>query len=211
MKNMFFDLDGTLIDSSEGITKAAEYALNYYGVKVENRKNLKKFIGPPIYDSFSKYYNFDKEKSKQAVSKFREYYSKIGILESRLYDGIKELLRDLYEGGNNLIIATSKPQVFTERILAIHQIDKYFKFICGATLDGSLIDKADIIKCGIDELNIVNKEECIMVGDTKFDIIGAKENNMNSIGVMYGFGSKDDFEDATYIAQNVEELRKILM
>ena len=210
IKNVFFDLDGTLTDSREGIINGFEYALRYFGIQVEDRKYLEKFIGPSLAESFKAEYKFDEEKTKLAVAKYREYYSTRGLKENKLYAGIKELITDLANNNINIILATAKPQIFAEQILEDFEIKKYFKFISGATLDGSRLKKGDIIKYAIDNLEQIKLEECIMVGDRRHDIEGAKENSMKSIGVTYGFGSEEELKTAgaDYIAHNAEELKK---
>lgn len=213
IKNVFFDLDGTLTDSREGIINGFEYALNHFGIKLEDRKYAEKFIGPSLADSFRSEYKFDEEKTALAVEKYREYYSTRGLKENKLYDGMKELIIELVKSNKNVILATAKPQVFSEQILENFGIKQYFKFISGATLDSSRNRKADIIKYAIDNLESINLEECIMIGDRYHDIEGAKENNMKSVGVTYGFGTEEELvaAGANYIAHNADELKNILL
>jgi len=213
IKNVFFDLDGTLTDSREGIINGFEYTLNYFGIKLEDKKYAEKFIGPSLADSFRSEYHFDEEKTALAVEKYREYYSTKGLKENKLYDGIKELIIELVNNNINVILATAKPQIFSEKILENFKLKQYFKFISGATLDASRNRKADIIKYALDNLEQINLDECIMVGDRRHDIEGAKENNMKSIGVTYGFGSETELEKAgaNYIVHSVEELKNILL
>lgn len=212
IKNVFFDLDGTITDSREGIINGFEYALGHLGIKLEDRKYAEKFIGPSLAESFKTEYKFDEEKTKFAMEKYREYYGRKGLKENKLYEGIKELIIDLANNNINVILATAKPQIFAEQILEDFEIKKYFKFIGGSTLDGSRGRKADIIKYDLKNLDLNSLEECIMVGDRYHDIEGAKENNMKSIGVTYGFGSEQELKTAgaDYIAHNVEELKNIL-
>lgn len=211
IKNVFFDLDGTLTDSSEGILNGFEYTLAHFNIKVENRKALERFIGPSLADSFKEEYHFDEKQTEIAINKYREYYATKGLKENKLYEGIKELIMELSKS-KNIILATAKPQVFSEQIIENFGIKKYFKFISGSTLDGSRGRKADIISYAINNLEPINIEECIMVGDRKHDIEGAKENNMRSIGVTYGFGTEEELKKAgaDYIAHNVEELKNII-
>ena len=213
IKNVFFDLDGTLTDSREGIINGFEYALKHFGIKLEDRKYAEKFIGPSLADSFRSEYKFDDEKTALAVAKYREYYSTRGLKENKLYDGMKELIIELVNNNKNVILATAKPQVFSEKILENFGLKQYFKFISGATLDASRNKKADIIKYAIQNLEPINLEECIMVGDRYHDIAGAKENNMKSIGITYGFGTEEELvkAGANYIAHNAEELKNILL
>lgn len=213
IKNVFFDLDGTITDSREGILNGFDYALAYFNIKVKDRKALEKFIGPSLAESFENEYGFNKEQTTLAISKYREYYSVKGLKENELYEGLKELIIELAKNNINVILATAKPQVFAEQILEDFDMKKYFKFISGATLDGTRNGKAVIIKYAIDNLENIDLEETIMVGDRKHDIEGAKENNMKSIGVTYGFGSEEELRKAgaDYIAHNAEELKSILL
>lgn len=212
IKNVFFDLDGTITDSREGIINGFEYALNYFGIKLEDRKYAEKFIGPSLSDSFRNEYKFNEQKTALAIEKYREYYSTIGLKESKLYEGIEELIKDLAKD-RNIILATAKPQIYSTKILENYGLKKYFRFISGATLDGTRGEKTDIIKYALDSLNPIDIEECIMVGDRYHDIEGAKTNNMKSIGVTYGFGSEEELKiaGANYIAHNADELRNILI
>lgn len=213
IKNIFFDLDGTITDSREGIINGIEYALRYFEMEAGDRKYLEKFIGPPLSESFRNEYNFDEKQVEIAVQKYREYYSVKGLKENKLYDGLKELIIDLEKHNRNVILATAKPQIFSEEILEFFKIKQYFKFISGATMDNSRNQKSDIIKYAIDSLKITNLEECIMIGDRQYDIIGAKENNIKSIGVTYGFGSEKELKQAgaNYIAHNAQEIKDIIL
>lgn len=213
IKNVFFDLDGTITDSREGIINGFVYALEHFGLEVEDKKYLERFIGPSLLETFINEYGFDEDKANLAIEKYREYYSQKGLKESDLYDGIRELIKDLASNNINVILATAKPQVYSEQILENYGIKKYFKFVSGATLDGSRNEKADIIKYALNSIEGINIEECIMVGDRHYDIDGAKENNMKSIGVTYGFGTEKELKDAgaNFIAHNADDLRSILM
>lgn len=134
---IFMDLDGTISDPKEGITKAVAHALSYYGIQVENLDTLEKFIGPPLLDSFQDFYGFSEEQSREAVGKYREYFSRQGLFENVLYDGMKELLAEVTSQGKKIVIATSKPEVYTVQILKYFEIEQYFYFFAGSTLDGS--------------------------------------------------------------------------
>lgn len=209
-QNLLFDLDGTLIDPKEGITNSFKYALSYFNIKVQKTQDLYKFIGPPLIDTFSKYYEFNKEDTEIAIAKYREYFTKEGIFENKLYKGIPEMLESL--SNKTIILATSKPELFAKQILEDLKLSKYFKFICGSTLDYTRSNKKDIIQYILDE-NDLSIENTIMIGDREYDIIGAKETRIDSIGVLYGYGSLEELEKAgaTYVAQNVEELKNILI
>lgn len=212
-KYVLFDLDGTLTDSFEGITKSVQYALRHYNIEVDNLEELRKFIGPPLVDSFKAFYNFNDEESKKAVEKYRERFSKTGIFENRVYDGIYELLEELKAENKILIVATSKPKIFADRIIKHFNLDKYFDDICGSNLDGTLNNKSEVIAFAIKNNKIKNLNQVIMSGDRKHDIIGAKQNGIESVGVLYGYGNLEELtnEHADYIAHDVSELGKIIL
>ena len=208
----FMDLDGTITDPKEGITKSVAYALNHYGIKVENLDTLEKFIGPPLSDSFQEFYGFDREKSLEAVEKYREYFKDRGIFENELYSGMEQLLKNVTEHGGKLVLATSKPKIFAKRILEYFHIAEYFTFAAGSTLDTTRNKKADVIRYALDSLGI-EPEDAVMVGDRKQDVIGAKENGMECIGVLFGYGDREELEaaGADRIVETVEDLEKEMM
>ena len=213
---ILLDLDGTMTDSSEGITKSVSYALSKYGISVSSLSDLNCFIGPPINKSFMKYYGFDEKKAEQAILYYRENFTKEGIYQNKLYEGIYSLLEKLKKNGKKLYVATSKPSVFTEIVLKHFNIYEFFDGVCGANLDGSRIEKNEIIKYILDNQienskNLLN--EIVMVGDTRYDVLGAQNNNINSIAVTYGFGFVEGFENCspTYMAGSVRELEEILL
>ena len=211
-KYIFFDLDGTLTDPQEGITNCVKYALESFGIRETDYSKLMRFIGPPLVYSFSEYYGFDKEKSLAAVAKYRERFADIGIFENRAYDGIETVLQKLVDTSHILVLATSKPKVFADRIMTKYRLRPYFKLICGSELDGTRNDKNEVIEYAIDKLQIP-REKIIMVGDRRQDIIGAKKCGIASCGVRYGYAEPDELENAgaDYIAENLEELLEILM
>ena len=191
-----FDLDGTITDPGEGITNSVMYALKKYGIIETDRTALYKFIGPPLYSSFEKYYGFSHNQSIEAVEFYREYYRDTGIFENLVYSGVEDMLSTLKARGKTVVLATSKPEIFAKRILEHFGLAKYFDFVAGATLDGSLINKADIIAYALDTLNITDKSRCVMIGDRLHDIEGAKQNGIFSVGVTYGYGSFEELSDA---------------
>jgi len=212
IKNILFDLDGTIIDSSEGIMKAFKYALEYFNIKVDDN-SIRKLIGIPINEMFSRTCDLKPEQIEIGIKKYREYYSTKGISENSLYDGMKELLIDLKNEGKRLIIATSKPAVYAEKILEEQKIKDCFDFISGATLDGSRRKKEDVIAYAINNIDSIKLEECIMIGDRSEDIKGAKSNNIKSIGVTYGFGTKEELSEsnADYIVTKVDDIKRIVI
>lgn len=210
---ILFDLDGTLTDSGEGITKSVQYALKSFGILVDDLKELNKFIGPPLKDSFKEYYNFDEEKAQLGLVKYREYFAEKGIYENKLYDGIPELLEVLKKNNKKIVLATSKPEVYARQILQYFKIDKYFDFAAGADFEETRVNKGDVIKYALQEANITDLSKVIMVGDREHDIIGAKENNIKSVGVLYGFGDVIELTQARaeHIVKDTEELLNILL
>lgn len=210
--HIFFDLDGTLINSGLGIINAVKYALNKYGIKENNPIILKSFVGPPLNQQFIDCYNFSFEQSLEAVQYFREYYSIKGILENNVYPQIPELLNILAQNDLKLLIASSKPEKFVNMILAQHNLLKYFSFIGGSLLDGSRINKDDVISYVINEMQINNFNDCLMVGDRKYDILGAKKFKFTSVGVTYGYGDYSELQKAKadYLIDNPLDLINII-
>ena len=210
---ILFDLDGTITDSGEGITKSVQYALKFFNISVDNLEDLRKFIGPPLKESFKEYYKFDEEKANLALVKYREYYADKGIYENNLYDGIIEFLDALKKNGKTIVLATSKPEVYAKEILKYFKIDKYFTFVAGSDFEETRVKKGDVIKYALEGAKISDLSKAIMIGDREHDIIGAKENNIKSIGVLYGFGDVIELTQARaeYIASNIKELLNILL
>ncbi len=211
-KYIFFDLDGTLTDPQEGITKCVKYALEHYGIHETDYSNLKRFIGPPLVYSFQEYYGFNKEKALGAVAKYRERFSDVGLFENKVYDGIYDLLQKLNDSAHVLVLATSKPKIFADRIMAKYRLRPYFRLICGSELDGTRNDKNEVIDYAIEILKCP-REKVIMVGDRKHDIIGAKECGIVSCGVRFGYAEEGELEEAgaDFIADTIEDLLPILM
>ena len=208
-----FDLDGTLTEPGEGITNSVMYALEKFGIHETDRSTLYRFIGPPLLDSFMQFYGMPQEQAEQAVAAYREYFGVKGLFENRVYDGIPQLLQMLCDQGKTLALATSKPEVFTLRILEKFDLKKYFTHVGAASLDSSRSQKADVIRhtlhlCGDPALDAV-----VMIGDRKHDVLGAIENGIPSIGVLYGYGDRPELEKAgaDVIAQSVEHLKEIVL
>ncbi len=210
---ILFDLDGTLTNPAEGITNSVEYALKKMSVTVENKKDLNKFIGPPLLESFENYFNFTKDESLQALGFYREYFKSKGILENFLYDGIRELLQILVNSGKRLCVATSKPEPFANSILAHFDLLKYFEFVAGSNLDGTRAKKNEVIEYALNKCSFSDKTKVIMIGDREHDIIGANKCDVASIGVLFGYGSREELEaaGAAYIADTVSDVEKILL
>lgn len=208
---ILFDLDGTITDPGLGITNSVMYALNKFGIS-DKRENLYKFIGPPLAQSFQTYYGFDEKKAKLGIQYYREYYTVDGIFENIVYDGVEEILKSLRQDGRKILMATSKPEKFANQILEHFHLSSYFDFVAGATMDESRVTKADVISYAIENFGITDLNEALMVGDREHDILGAKAVGIDSMGVLYGYGSREELEKAgaKYITETVKELSKLL-
>lgn len=211
-KYVLFDLDGTLTDSQDGIMTAIEYALEYYGIQVKERDSLRPFLGPPLSESMQKYCGFDRVKAVEAVEKFREYYNTRGKFENKVYPGVESMLKAVQETGCRLYVATSKPEEIAREILEHFGLAGYFDYIGGATSDDSRVKKSDVVRYVMDKAGIVRADEAVMVGDRKHDIVGAKENGLEAVGVLYGYGDRQELEaaGADYLAEQAEEIIRFL-
>lgn len=211
-KAVFFDFDGTLADSSEGITKGVAYTLRRYGIEPPPLCELNCFIGPPLAESFERYYGFSRERGMELEYVFREYYDTVGINECRLYEGIKDLLSNLRAAGKTVAVASSKPEKHILPLLENFDIRKYFDIVSAADVENGLIEKADVVKKTLSEAGL-DPSECLMIGDTGYDIIGAHKNGMDCAAVSWGFGSRDEFLrlGADFVVDSVRELEKILI
>lgn len=212
MKYILIDLDGTITDPKLGITKSIQYALKFYHIMEEDLDSLCKFIGPPLRTSFMEYYGFNEEKTEEAVAKYREYFAVTGLYENEVYEGMKELLSNLKAEGKTLIVATSKPEIFAQKILDHFELSQYFDGICGATLDNTRGTKEEVIRYALKQHNIEELSEVIMVGDRLHDMEGAKAVGIASIGVLYGYGSREELEEAgaDWIAATVHDLYELI-
>ena len=216
MKNyqyILFDLDGTLTNLQLGITTCVAYALESFGIHTENPEELRKFIGPPLKESFVKYYNMTDGEGDRAVEKYRERFATVGLYENEVYEGIPELLQKLKAQGKTLLVATSKPTVYSDKILEHFGLKEYFSYIVGSELDGTRVNKAEVIQYALEQMKITESEKIVMIGDKEHDMIGAGICGVDSIGVLYGFGEREELENhgATYIAETVSDLEKILL
>lgn len=209
---ILFDLDGTLTDPKEGITKSVAYALKSFGIEVEDLNTLCKFIGPPLKESFMKYYGMNSEDGDKAVETYREYFKPYGVYENEVYEGIPELLAGLKLSGKKVVLATSKPTVFARTILEHFDLTQYFDVVVGSELDGRRVDKAEVIEYALQLAGVTDKAQVVMIGDREHDVIGAKKNELASIGVTYGYGSREEHEacEADVIVESVGELARVL-
>ena len=210
--HIFFDLDGTLINSAPGITHSAQYALRKMGIEPPPAEQLTCFIGPPLADSFSKFFGFSPEQSQAAVAYYREYYRERGILECGLYNGIAELLQALRKCGVMCALATCKPHLFATQILKNLGIDPYFAVIAGPELDGTRGTKQEVIAHAAEQLALNDLSCAVMVGDRDNDILGAKHHGMNSVGALWGFGTREELTaaGATYLSTSPRHLVQLL-
>lgn len=212
-QTILFDLDGTLTDPAEGITNSIVHSLTYYGISVADNRELYDFIGPPLHESYMRKFGMDEKTAFEAIEHYREYFGMKGLLENEVYDGIDQMLRQLHAAGKKLLVATSKPEVFSVRILEHFGLAKYFKVICGAPLHPPKnYGKADVIREALERAGITDLHNIVMVGDRKHDIIGAHNVGIPAVGVLYGYGDREEHEDcrADYIVSSVSELAELL-
>ena len=211
-QTILFDLDGTLTDPGEGITNSVAYSLRHYGIDVADRRELYKFIGPPLYESYINFYGFSEAQAHEAVEVYREYYRPKGIFENRVYDGIPELLRTLKAAGKTLLVATSKPEGFSRQILEHYGLSGFFDFVAGSTLDGSRIRKGDVIAYALSRTG-ADPKSCLMIGDREHDVLGAAEHGIPCLGVTFGYGSRHELKQAgaIYVANSVDDISRFIL
>ena len=227
---ILFDLDGTLTDPKLGITTCVQYALKIFGIEEENLDKLESFIGPPLLDSFKEFYGLSHEQALLGQEKYRERFAVTGWLENEMYPGIDAMLRLLSERGVKLAVASSKPEVFVEKILVHFGIREYFTAVVGSELDGRRVNKDEVVLEALRQLGVINeadaerylkekeftgskRTDCAMVGDRKFDVEGAKAMKLVSVAVSYGYAQGDELTlaEPDHMADTVEELQRILM
>lgn len=213
-----FDLDGTLTDPREGITRSVQYALRYFGIEEPDLKKLEPFIGPPLKASFKEFYGLSEQQARKAIDVYRERFAPIGVLENKIFPGTEGLLKKAKDKGCRLAVASSKPYVFVKQILEHFGIDGYFEVIVGSELDGTRDAKEEVVEEALRRLGILDmekdkrRERCAMIGDRRFDINGAKAHGLTGIGVSFGFAGEGELEEAgaDYIAESMEELADFL-
>lgn len=211
---ILFDLDGTLFDTSEGITKCVQYALSFFGIEENNRANLLRFIGPPLAEAFEEYYGFSCEKAVLAQEKFRERYSRIGVYECSPMAGAAECLQALHAKEKILCVATCKPENFACMILEKYSFSRYFTVIVGSEKDERRTHKNEVIETVFSRIGISNaRGRSVMVGDRKHDILGAKQCGIESVGIRVGFANENELENAgaDYIVNDFRALTKLLL
>lgn len=208
---ILFDLDGTLTDSGPGIMNGFEYALGKMGIDIPDRSSLRKFVGPPLGDSFEKTLGFSPEDAAKGIAFYREYYANKGVYENDVYPGVFELLDKLKASGKKMIVATTKAELMANVVMDHFGLRKYFDLMV-ASNNTDRKNKIDVLKYAI-ENGGVDVEKAVMIGDRFYDVTGALHFGIDSVGVLYGYGSRQELEDAgaTYIAETVDDLNGILL
>lgn len=193
---IFFDLDGTLTDSALGITNSVKYALEKMNLPMLSEETLRKFVGPPLSYSFEHFCQIDRETAQKAVAVYREYFAETGLFENEVYTGILEMLKDLRENDRKLVVATSKPEIYSVRIMKHFRLDSYFDYIAGSSMDESRNTKEKVIRYAMEQMGITDSKEVLMVGDREHDVIGAKACGIDCLGVLWGYGSEAELKEA---------------
>jgi phosphoglycolate phosphatase len=212
-EHIFFDLDGTLSDSAPGIINSVLFALSKLGIEEPNRARLTCFVGPPLLESFPKYYGLTGSKLTAAVNFFREYFREKGIFENSMYPGIPETLDRLGKAGRKLLVATSKPENSARDILERYGIADRFEFIGGSVLDESRTKKDEVIGYCMQTVGISDPSKILMVGDRSHDVLGAKTLSIDCMGVLYGYGDEAELisAGAKYIAATVSDVSRLIL
>lgn len=211
---LFFDLDGTLTNPKEGITKCVQYALRSFGIEEPDLDKLECFIGPPLMDSFMEYYGMTPVQARQAMEKYRERFRDTGIFENQVFPGVPAMLEALQRQGKKLVIASSKPEEFVLRILEKYEIRSYFYEVVGASMDEKRSAKAEVIQEAFRRLRITEEQKAgvLMIGDRKHDVEGAKACGIDCLGAYVGFARPGELEQAgaDYIVRTIEEMSQFL-
>tara|TARA_B110000211_G_C13987031_1_gene512199 strand:+ start:267 stop:914 length:648 start_codon:yes stop_codon:yes gene_type:complete len=214
MKNHFvlFDLDGTITDSSEGIINSIQYALNKMGLHEDDKEKLRSYVGPSLKQTFLSNYFPDGDQYKEAIVHYRTYYAEKGIFENKLYDGIIDVFEAIKKEGGHIALSTAKPTYFAKIILKYFNINEYFDVVVGSHLDGTRTEKKEIIYETLDQLGLPDPNNCYMIGDREYDIIGAKYHNLKTIGVSYGYAPSGELEAVTptHIVSNPSEITNVI-
>ena len=208
-KNILLDLDGTILDSGSGIIKSVQYVLDHFSMYHEPEEKLRKFIGPALLDSFMNFYGFSKEKAEEAVEYFRDYYPEKGMFDAFIYPGMRECIEKMAGDGKKLVLLTSKPIFFASQILQHFGLSDYFFMEIGPDLSEQSSDKTRLIEKALREGNFL-KEDCLMVGDTKYDILAAKDVGIDSVAALYGYGEVEEISIAKYSIEKPLDLLSIV-
>lgn len=208
---LLFDLDGTLTDSTEGIVRCLEYALERMGFDIPEDKN--KFLGPPLYRSFAEFCGMNEGQVNEAVRIFRERYSTVGLFENRVYEGVPEMLKRLRDGGKRIMVATSKPEVYAVRIFDRFGLSQFFEIVGGANINGTRNDKDEVIEYVLEKAGISDRSSVLMIGDRRQDVIGAHKTGLKCMGILWGFGSIEELTEAgaDFIAETPEKAADMLL
>lgn len=208
---LLFDLDGTLTDSTEGIVRCLEYALERMGFDIPEDKN--KFLGPPLYRSFAEFCGMNEEQVNEAVRIFRERYSTVGLFENRVYEEVPEMLKRLRDGGKRIMVATSKPEVYAVRIFDRFGLSQFFEIVGGANINGTRNDKDEVIEYVLEKAGISDRSSVLMIGDRRQDVIGAHKTGLKCMGILWGFGSIEELTEAgaDFIAETPEKAADMLL
>lgn len=211
--HLLFDLDGTLTDPAKGVFTAIQFALRNMNKEPLSETALRKFIGPPLSVSFAEFCGFDEAQVNEAVRLYRVYYNERGKFENTVYPGAEEFLREMKNIGKTLLVATSKPEPVATEVLEHFGLAQYFTDIVGSDPQNFNSTKAEVVSDALKRGNVTDLSSAVMIGDRKHDIIGAKENNLRAIGVLYGYGSREEFEaaGAWRVAKDFEEVKKIIL
>ncbi len=212
LENLFFDLDGTLIDSADGIINGLIYAFEKLGGAIPERKELYRFIGPPLDVSFKTFYSMSDKTAERAIRFYREYYSEKGVFEFSVYDGVEKMLANLYNSGKKLYLATSKPEVFAKQILKKAGLDVYFTAVVGSLIPSGRDSKSEVIGYLLENYDI-DPKKTVMIGDRFYDVVGAHKLSLPAIGVLYGFGDRAEMEEysAEAVAQTPDDVTDIIL
>lgn len=210
-ENIFFDLDGTLTDSGRGIIHSVLYALKKMAIGEPRPDELSRFIGPPLHHTFRTRYGLTHEEADRAVGFYREYFSETGWSENQVYPGISTMLSRLVKK-YRMFVVTSKPEVFARRIIAHFELEPFFENITGSGLDHTMTDKTELIRYTLSRYEL-DPAATTMVGDRKYDIIGARNNNVRAAGVLYGYGTEAELleHSADHLLTTVEDLGRFLL
>lgn len=210
---LLFDLDGTITDSEEGILNSVRYSLSKYGIQNPDSILLRKFIGPPLVRSLVEHFRFSDEDAKTAVSYYREYFSKRGIYENKLYPGIDRLLQSLSDEGKSIILATAKPTYYARKILKHFKIGHLFTEVVGSNMDGTRIDKTEVLQHILNQYRDKNPELFIMIGDRQSDMMAAEQFGIKKLWVNYGYGDDEEMNNSRpdFVANSIEDLYPLLL
>jgi phosphoglycolate phosphatase len=209
---LIFDLDGTISKSKFSITKGAQFALAYLGINIDNLDELDCFIGPPLIETFQNKYHFNREKALIGVEKYREYYLKKGYKEQFAFEGIDKIIKHHSRIEDILVVATSKPTEYANDILRMYNLKRFFSLIVGSNLDNTRTSKIEVLDHALSLLQKHSKDTMVMIGDRKHDINAATKLGIDSIGVLYGYGSEDEIKDSrpTHIVKTINDLANLL-